>query len=388
MINVNLDGYVVKPERLRKEIDAPFFHSLKPDCAAIRSKASKYQKYRKIVLLGNGGAVNSFVAISKALSKSEKMVTVINSMEPDLIAAVKRANPKAETLCIVSSTSGTNVGALEMMSQFLGYPMFVMTAENDGALRRLAEMLSIDHMFVPHNVDRFQTSSALAYFPLALLDVDFERLDAYLHKGYELYARPGLAQDLAGALYSLEKKGYVEVFTPIYSCRLESFATYIMQLMHESVCKQGRGQTYLVVSAPESQHHTNQRFFGGRKDICGLFLRTSSQDEQGMQIAFPSGCDPIRLRDGTVGTINRLDLSRSFACEFEGTYRDARANRIPVADIDVGKVDAESVGMLLALLHYLAVYSSALRSVNPFDQPQVEKSKEIAFSMRAESKAV
>ncbi|EHK02474.1 hypothetical protein HRED_04343, partial [Candidatus Haloredivivus sp. G17] len=43
-----------------------------------------------------------------------------------------------------------------------------------------------------------------------------------------------------------------------------------------------------------------------------------------------------------------------------------------------------STGRFMAFLQYLAVYSSWLRDVDPFNQPNVEKSKNIGFKMRFE----
>jgi glucose-6-phosphate isomerase len=388
MLSVDLSGF---SDFRRKDIpvgNLPFFHNLKPDFTEIRSLAQKFARFRRIVILGNGGAVNAFVALHHALYKGNKQVTVVNSMEPDLLDDIKKANPRKDTLVIVSSTSGTNVGCLEMMSQFSDYHMVVITAENEGALRQIAARQKLPMLFVPHFVDRFQAGSGLTYFPLALLGIDIERLDLSLHLAYDDYMRGNEAKDCASALYQLEQKGYTDVFVPIYGFRLEGFALYITQLMHESVCKDGKGQTFLVVSAPESEHHTNQRLFGGRKNMCALFHRVIEQNDSTVTAAFDTKISDIKLREGTLASINDNPLAKSFEYEFSGTYQDALTNKIPVAIVNVERTDEEHVTRLIAFWHYVAVYSSLLRKVNPFDQPQVEKSKEIAFRLRAEHSGV
>jgi glucose-6-phosphate isomerase len=381
MLNLDLSGYMTFKRKEISLTERPFFHGLAPDFAEIRRMAKPIQKYRRIILVGNGGAVNSFIAIYRALYSGEKKVTVINSMEPDLINEAKRTHPKKETLIIVSSTSGTNVGVLEIMSQFLGYPMRVMTADNGAALQQLAVREKIPVIYVPHVVDRFQASSALAYLPLALLGIDIERIDRSIHAAYDEYATTPDAKDLAVALYQLEEKGYVDVFLPIYGSRLEGFSILITQLMHESVCKSGRGQTFLVVAAPECQHHTNQRFFGGQKNMCALFMRVLDQNALS-RVEFAEAYNDVKLREGTIASINHNPLSKSFEYEFTGTYQDARQNKIPVGILQVGRIDEDHVARLIAFWSYVAVYSCHLRKVNPFDQPQVEKSKEISFQLR------
>ncbi len=368
------------------EGERPFFCDLRPDLFHISQSAEAYRGYKNIILIGNGGAVNSFLVLHRSLYRGAKQVAIINSMEPDLIGETRKKYGKDDTLVITASTSGTNVGALEIMSRFLDYQMVAITAENDGALRQIAEKRGIPVLFVPHITDRYLTSGALAYFPLAVLGLDIRKIDAALQRAYEKYSAEGNdALRLSIALNDLEAKGYTEVFLPIYSHRLEGFEIYITQLMHESVCKDGKGQNFLVVPAPESQHHTNQRLFGGRRNACALFL-SAGQDDNESVTSFPGELDDIRLRDGTLGDINHKCLARAFDAELQGTFKNAVDEKIPAARLRLEKIDEESVTELIAFWQYTAVYSSWLRGVNPFDQPQVEKSKDISFSMRRDDK--
>ena len=386
-MKVDFSGINKKFNLKSEKIDQkPFFHDLNPDIKYLKKFAKDYMKYQKIIIIGNGGAVNSFLVLYKSLYSGNKQVEILNSMEPDLINKLKKTFNVKDTLVIVSSTSGTNVGVLEIMSQFLDYKKVIITAENDAALYQIATKKNIPHLSVPHITDRFLTSGAMAYFPLILLGIDVEKIDKFLHKAYNKYSKSNSdALKLSLILKKLEDKGYSEVFVPIYSNFLESFQIFIMQLMHESVCKDGKGQTFIVVCAPESQHHTNQRFFGGNKNICGLFIVTNQEDNKTIT-KFSNNLFDIKLRNGTIFDINNVPLAKSFEFEFIGTYNDALENKIPSCVLDVGEVNEENVAELIAFWHYMAVYSSILRDVNPFDQPQVEKSKEIAFEMRKKTK--
>ena len=55
---------------------------------------------------------------------------------------------------------------------------------------------------------------------------------------------------------------------------------------------------------------------------------------------------------------------------------------LPLAALTLDQVNAHSVGEFIAFWHLFAVYSSVLRKVNPFDQPQVENSKNISWVKR------
>jgi glucose-6-phosphate isomerase len=48
----------------------------------------------------------------------------------------------------------------------------------------------------------------------------------------------------------------------------------------------------------------------------------------------------------------------------------------------VGSVNHDNVAQFMALLQFLPVYSGWLRDVDPFNQPDVEKSKNLGFKER------
>jgi glucose-6-phosphate isomerase len=186
------------------------------------------------------------------------------------------------------------------------------------------------------------------------------------------------ALQLAAALYLLEKKAYDQIFTSIYSSRLVKFLSLMVQLIHESSCKDGKGQTIYGDMGPETQHHSNQRFFGGKKNAVGLFV-TVCDDDQKTKIKIPEKLKDIKLKDSTLRELDNLNLCKALEFEFLGTRDDAVNNKIPIIHIHLDKITPESIGEYLALWQYIAVYSSWLRDVNPFDQPHVEESKRISF---------
>jgi len=365
--------------------EKPFIHDLKPNFDEIDQLAAKYSNRNNIIVIGNGGAVNSFLVLYKALYSGDKNIRIINSMEPDLLNFVKKKYSPEDTLVITSSTSGTNVGVLEIMSAFLDYEMVVITAKNNAALHTAAEEMKLPILFVPHLTDRYMTSCALAYFPLAILGIDYKKIDRALHKAYDKFAQDGEAFKLSSILYELESQGYSEVFVPIYSYQLEGFGIYIMQLMHESVSKNNKSQTFIVVAAPESQHHTNQRFFGGQRNICSLFI-TAKQADKTSKVMLADELQDVSLKDGSVSDIIGVPLAKSFEFESLATFQDAVDQKIPSGYLTLDSVNEETVAELIAFWQYIAIYSSWLRDVNPFDQPQVEKSKDISYSMRKQYK--
>jgi glucose-6-phosphate isomerase len=61
---------------------------------------------------------------------------------------------------------------------------------------------------------------------------------------------------------------------------------------------------------------------------------------------------------------------------------DAKIQGIPAVHMQVSAVGPAVVGGLVAFWQLYAVYASLLRQVNPFNQPGVERGKQISFTKR------
>jgi glucose-6-phosphate isomerase len=376
-----------------KKAQIPVFDQYKEDLGSLKTVMHKYRRYKNLILIGNGGSNTSLKAYHSALVPldSKKKLFILTTMEPDLLDELRHLFPRWRTLVMPVSKSGTTIGLLESLFAFPDYKMLPVTSPTEGALSVIAKKEGLDIIPHPNVGGRFSglTSSALA--PALFFNIDIDSIE---NGARAMYARcaPSMrieenpALQLACVLYLLEKKRYSEIFCPIYSSKLAGFSNLIVQLMHESVCKKGRGQTIYCADAPESQHHTNQRFFGGKKNVLGLFVTVNSQHDSILKVKVPESVKAVEVRGGLVGDIDNVPYQKSLEFEFEGTYRDAVSNRIPCIKLSLDKISAFSVGEFIGFWHYVAVYSSLLRDVDPYDQPQVESSKDISFSLRKEHK--
>ncbi len=398
MLNLDISNLGVKKfsslktklKKIKKQ-QAPVFENYREDFNALRESMKKLVKYDNIIVIGNGGSNTSFKAYHHALVPldSKKGMFILTTMEPDLINALKLKFPRRKTLVMPISKSGDTVGILESTLAFYDYPIAAVTSKSFGALSAFANQMNAKIISHPPVGGRFSGLTASAFAPSLFFGIDIEAIDAGARKMYaacnpdiEIEKNPAL--QLAASLYLLEKKGYSEIFCPVYSSKLVGFENLIVQLFHESVCKKGRGQTIFCAEAPESQHHTNQRFFGGRKNVLGLFVTVEKQEDIKTCIKVPETLKPLQIRGGSLADINSVPYAKSLEFEFEGTYQDAIKKKIPCARISLDYVTPFTVGEFIAFWHYVAVYSAWLRDVDAFDQPQVESSKEISFRLRKE----
>ncbi|MFH1063760.1 MAG: hypothetical protein V1729_01630 [Candidatus Woesearchaeota archaeon] len=394
-LNITDKEYASLKSRLNKirGTAIPAFDSHVEDIPPLMRIMKKYKKYDNLIVIGNGGSNTSFKAFHNALVSLDhpKKAFILTTMEPDRINELKKALPKRKTLVMPISKSGNTVGIMEAMFAFEGYKILPVTTPDSGALYMIVKKMGWD--YIPHGPvgGRFSGLTASGLAPAEFFGIDIEALDNGARDMYKI-CNPLMTIDknpalqLAASLYLLDQKGYDEIFCPIYSSALSGFSNLIVQLIHESVGKKNQGQTIYCADAPESQHHTNQRFFGGKKNVCGVFVTVENQQDKESKVKVPDQLKRIKMNDGLLSNLNGVSYEKALEFEFEGTWQDAVKNKIPVAKVSMNNISPHNVGEFLAFWEYVAVYSALLRGLNPYDQPQVEASKEISFRLRKEHK--
>ena len=175
-----------------------------------------------------------------------------------------------------------------------------------------------------------------------------------------------------------------EVYAPIYSKGLTGCAELFTQLLHESACKRGQGQTFLFMEAPECQHHSNQKFFDGPRRMAGVFTRVERPEHD---FLIPE--DPVASSVVAPGiplkSLMGERLADAMRFEYEGVKGAADAIAIPNATVTLDVLNPGTLGELIGFWEYVAVYSALLRGVDPFDQPGVEASKRLSREKRLEA---
>ncbi len=329
-----------------------------------------YRKYKNFIIIGNGGSITSFEAYYRAL-RPDREAFILSTMEPRLIEELKSKYNPENTLVIPISKSGNTLGLMESLLAFIDYPKLVITNSHEGTLSEIAKIRKCEIIEHPNIGGRFSGGTASAIVPALLCGLDAQMILEGLYGGYE---RTNEAYALSVSLLELENQGVNEVYIPIYSYYLMGFENLIVQLMHESVCKDSKGQTFYAALAPEAQHHTNQRFLGGQKDVAAVFIINK---EGSAKVSVPDDLEGIAIRGTKLGFLNGLAYKDGLYAEYLGTKQDADIEKITNYTISIDQIDEKSVGELLGFWHLVAFYSSLLRQVDPFNQPAVENSKQI-----------
>lgn len=360
------------------------FATYKPSIEQIKKQFAPYEKYQNYIVIGNGGSISSLNGFWGALgSSSKENLEIVSTMEPDYLREVARKYQQNNSLVIVISKSGTTVGVLESLMYFKNYPVLAITSVGEGTLSAMAGKMGWEQIDHPAIGGRFSGRTAVGYGPAHLLGIDITGIEQGAAAALEDNAKmDGPAWRLARFLFEVDKGGRDEIFLPVYSHYLNNFNHLVVQLIHESAGKGGKGQTVLTVEAPESQHHTNQRFFGGPKNMVGVFV-TVAKPQNDIKIEVPENARDIALRGGTLGDIDHADLHYSLLCEARGTIANATEQKIPLVHIELGEISPQEIGCYMVFWQFVAYFSALLRDENPLDQPQVERSKELSLELRA-----
>lgn len=379
----------------------PTWITLGTNIDKIKQQAEKYKRELNHILIGNGGSVEPALAIYKALLESDakKRFILLDSPNPDDLAmrVTQRTKNKIlrdNTVVYAVSKSGNTLNVILQTLDFIknGYTIVPITENKPSALKSIADRINleiIEHTNVGGRFTGNQPNSLIPLYALAMNDeLLVNELDNFVkainNMGQKI--RPdipleqNIAKKIALLLYRAELVGYNEMYMPIYSKRLMGLAGIIRQQVHETYGKNGSGQTILVVEGPECQHHTNQRFFGGQKNMIGILVGVENYDNE--VVADVSGFEDVNLKDiGKLRGVGGLKFSDLLKYERLGVYETAKEKHMPIIDIMLDKVGGNNVGMFMGLMQGIVMYSAFLRGSRWDDQPAVEDSKNNTIKM-------
>ncbi len=383
MINFDLQGL----EQNESGTLAPDFSftKIQPNLAALE-ETRKYRIIENLIIIGRGGSVSTFRAFWEGLgiNKYQKKVYIIDTADPDFINSVRKKASAQSSLVIAISKSGNTIDVIENLLCFSGYQTVVITSRTqDNALFGFASKKGfqvIDHQEIG---GRYSGLTEVSLVPATICGFQVEEIIKGGGEGYKKFTVTGNeAEKLALIVKYYARKGLSEIFWPIYSKGLVAFSELIMQLIHESVAKNQQGLSVMPVEAPESQHHSNQRFFGGPQNMFGIFT-TLKNFESSLTIAVPEDLASIEANSLKLEQLNGITVGKTMEFEFLGTFAEAKNRNIPSVLIELERLDEYHLGYFTAFLHCFTVYLATAFNANPYDQPQVEGSKKISLTLRS-----
>ncbi|MFB6159133.1 MAG: hypothetical protein ABEJ95_05780 [Candidatus Nanohalobium sp.] len=373
-MSINIESENIPVKETDVDTSLPEFTEIEPDF----SLEGIDRDFSTLIVIGNGGSITSLRALKYAfLEEMDRELEIITTMDPDRLHKISADHSPEDTLVMPISKSGSTVGVIESLIYFInrGYDFNPLTTPGS-PLHTIAERYSRDIIEHQEVGGRFSGLTNTALAPAKLLGLETGEIR---EGGEEGYRHKEKAVKTAEKLYAAEKEGYGEVLTPFYSSRMFGFYPLLIQLMHETVCKEREGQTFYGDHAPEYQHHTNQRLFGGKENVLTFFFRTSHRRET---VNVPEELEDINLKGERLGELDRENLSDALNAEYRGVRETLEEEKKPFIDLKLEDSGYRGFGRFMAFIQLTAYYSAKIRGVEPLTQPDVEKSKEKSVEER------
>ena len=343
-----------------------------------------------LFVLGIGGSALGTAMVLDAFPVGiKRTVHVIDNIDSvDVNRHLNNLDPDRTALAVVSK-SGSTVEPLALFALFYGKlkealgpdratrQCVLITDPESGGLRRLADGSPFLTLPVPRNVGgRFSILTPVSLFPLMFAGLDV----VPLLLGAAKEKREGQERRATGAVVDymfMEAGKSIKVLFP-YGNGLRTFGEWYLQLFAESLGKRldrsGRiihaGQTAVVARGVTDQHSQLQLYCEGPDDKVYVFIKIKNVPDLMIEDMFPES--------GLLETVAGHRLSQILEAELQGTIRSLENARRPVLLMELTELDMETLGRMIYMFEMQTAVTGHLLNINPFDQPGVEESKQIA----------
>jgi glucose-6-phosphate isomerase len=371
------------------------------DIARVLETSAWLRSYDAIVHVGIGGSALGNLMLHQALlpmyfnERGELGVRprfyLADNPDPDKANAIWERVKNSRVALIGVSKSGSTA---ETMSQFLWFrsmmesarggsvndDILVVTDPKGGVFRAYATATGCRSLEIPPSVGgRFSaltpcglvTASALGANAADIL-AGASSMKQYL-TGCDPERNPALY--LAALHRYHEKNGRPMTVMMPYANRLETFAEWFAQLWGESTGKDGIGTTPVRALGAIDQHSQVQLYTAGPDDKFYTLIDAANRERE---ISLP------RVSDQSLASLSYLSgqkMGEMLRCEAKSTASALIKAGRPVAWIELGKIDARTVGALVFFYEYVTAITGRLMGINPFDQPGVEQGKKYTYGM-------
>jgi glucose-6-phosphate isomerase len=352
-------------------------------------KSQKGKPFSRMLIIGIGGSALGPQFVSDALKTSRDPVKpyFFDNTDPDgfdrVLKEIKGA--LSETLTIVISKSGgtieTRNGMVEAKAayqakglHFEKHAVAITGANSD--LDRLAKKEGWIARFPMWDWVGGRTSetSAVGLLPAALQGIDIDglldgaRLCDELTRKKDSRVNPSALLALMWH-HATERQGKRDMVILPYKDRLQLFPKYLQQLIMESLGKERDLNGQIVnqgISVYGNKGSTDQHAY-------------VQQLSEGINNSFVTFIEVLKDREGYSLMIDGKVTSGDYLNAFlQGTRRALSEKDRQSVTLTIEKIDARSIGTLIALYERAVGFYASLINVNAYHQPGVEAGKKAA----------
>jgi len=354
-----------------------------------RIKSQKGKRFSRVLIIGIGGSALGPQFVSDALrtSKDRTKPYFFDNTDPDgfdrVLKEIKGA--LSETLTIVISKSGgtieTRNGMLEVKTAYQTEGLrfekhAVAITEAKSGLDRIAKKGGWIARFPMWDWVGGRTSetSAVGLLPAALQGIDIDamlegaRLCDEVTRKKDSRTNPAALLALAW-YYATGGRGKKDMVILPYKDRLPLFPKYLQQLIMESLGKEKDLNGEIVnqgISVYGNKGSTDQHAY-------------VQQLREGVNNFFVTFIEVLKDREGRSLMLDGKAFSGDYLNAFlQGTRRALSEKDRESITLTIEKIDARSIGALIALYERSVGFYASLVNINAYHQPGVEAGKKAA----------
>ncbi len=357
-----------------------------------RIKPPRGDGFYVVLVIGIGGSALGPQFLADALGQPDDPVVLrfLDNTDPDGIHRVlaELDESLAQTLSIVISKSGgtkeTRNAMVEVKAAYqragldFGKHAVAVTSENS-ALAKLAGDEAWLHVFPMWDWvgGRTSVTSAVGLLPAALQGLEIDRLLAGARDCDAVTREPTIESNPAAMLalmwhYAGGGSGRRDMVILPYRDRLCLLGRYLQQLVMESLGKERDRDGNVVhqgLSVYGNKGSTDQHAY-------------VQQLREGINNFFVTFIEVLRNRDGESSDVEPGITAGDYLSGFlHGTRQALTENSRESITITLDRLDAYSVGVLIALFERAVGLYAELINVNAYDQPGVEAGKKAASTI-------
>ncbi len=253
-----------------------------------------------------------------------------------------------------------------------------ITDKEKGALKELANAYQLDTFVVPDDVGgRYSVLTPVGLLPIAVAGIDINTIiNAAKSQIPALQKESSSNPAIIYATYRnlLYQKGFSNEIMVYSKPKWNAFSEWWKQLFGESEGKENKGIFPVSMNITTDLHSLGQYVQEGQRNLFETFIRFTD-NETNLQV------NNSKENYDKLNYLSNLKLHYINSQAEQGTIEAHHRGGVPVLQIELGKLDVETIGQLIYFYEISCAISAYVLGVNPFDQPGVEAYKKNMFRL-------
>ena len=333
---------------------------------------NKFQKYKKIAIIGMGGSILGSEAIYNFFkNKIKKKVYFLNDIDENKISDLKKKENLSKVLFIIISKSGntietlSNTFSLNILKKN-SKNIIIISEKKNNLLFSISKKFNL--FFVEHNNyigGRYSVLSEVGMVPAYLMGLNISKIRSNIQNCLKLKNKFFLKESTTKIANLIKSKKFSSMIFLNYCPELEKLLFWCQQLIAESLGKENKGLLPTISNVPKDHHSLLQLYLDGPKDkFFNIFSFKNISKEK-------INTDKIKIKS----FLNKKNLSTIKNAQKNSLIKAFEKKNIPFREFRIKSIKEEVIGEFFALFIVETIIIGKLLNINPFDQPAVEQVK-------------